>query len=118
MKSDRSFKDFLSSSLPLGKAGAILVFALILIAASFLLSDKGEEKVQSDDISALCSEIDGVGECRVTLSYDEQGGVIGVAVICEGAESASVRAGVVDFFSSLYGIGANRITVLKIRNKN
>ncbi len=97
----------------------IIFAAVILIILGSVIPGSGrEEERMKDEISLLCSEIEGVGECRVTVTYGKMGEVYAVAVLCEGAEDLSVRASLVDFFSSLYGIGANRITVLKIKNKN
>ena len=65
-------------------------------------------------LSELCSSIDGVGRCRVALTFGEGEEVYAVAVLCDGAENAKVRSKVCELISSLYGIGYNRISVLKI----
>ena len=63
----------------------------------------------------MCSMTEGVGECRVMITYSADGkSVYGVAVLCEGAESPEVRANVTELLASLFGIGANRISILKI----
>ena len=49
------------------------------------------------------------------INYNEDGDVFGVIILCEGAESVTVRERLSDLLSSLYGIGANRISILKIR---
>lgn len=61
----------------------------------------------------LCSAVEGVGECDVMITYGEGGEVYAVAVLCDGAERASVRRSITELASSLFGIGTNRISVLK-----
>ncbi len=118
LRSDKSFKEFLKSGKSLTKFLPILLIACALIAFGTLSDREGTERESEDAISEVCSRIEGVGECIVTVTYKEEGGVYGVSVLCEGAEDPRVEERLVDFFTSLYGIGANRITVLKINNKN
>jgi stage III sporulation protein AG len=81
------------------------------------------------ELSELCSSVDGVGECRVFVtfsegeSYEFQGGEIkatrpprvqGVTVLCEGGGRAAVRAHVSELISALFDIGSNRICVMKL----
>ena len=120
MRSDRSFKEFLSSAAPKGKAIIILILGVLMIIFGAILSkkDKATEtaNAENEEIAELCSKIDGVGRCRVYITYEEEGGrVYSVAVLCDGAEDVETRRDIVELFSSLYGIGANRISVLKIR---
>ncbi len=121
MRSDKSFKEFISSGAPLARILPVILLgaALIIIGAVFSggEEERGEERTASEDIAELCSEIEGVGECRVSVAYNEEGSVYGVAVLCDGADNPEVKRRLVDLFSSLYGIGANRITVLKIEDK-
>ena len=85
---------------------------LIVFSGSFTEAEAptGSEKT---DLAELCSAVAGVGECEVMISYAESGEVLAVAVICEGADSLSVRATLTDMISSLYGIGSNRISIVK-----
>ena len=46
------------------------------------------------------------------INEGESGEVYAVAVLCDGADSVKVRERIVDFMRSLYGIGANRVSVL------
>ena len=77
-----------------------------------------------DSIAAILSEIDGVGECRVLISYETAGAswgssgrevISGIVVVCEGGSSDAVKRRVTEALSSLYGIGTNRIKVEKLR---
>lgn len=82
------------------------------------------------ELAELLSSVKGVGRCRVMLtlsSYEVseyRGGrteavsparVEAVTVVCEGAESAAVRATLCEVLSSLLAVGAHRITVLPMK---
>ncbi|MBO7197060.1 MAG: hypothetical protein J6V80_07065, partial [Clostridia bacterium] len=65
----------------------------------------------------MCSLIEGVGECRVMITYDpdsREERVYAVLVLCEGADSASVRERITSSLSSVYGIGSHRIEIQKL----
>lgn len=111
---------------------AVLVFSLFASsgeAADGEITSQTYEKELEERLAALCSDVDGAGKCRVMISFSEgerreyKGGeliystpprVQGVTVLCRGADSASVRAAISDLVSALYGIGSNRICVLKL----
>ena len=40
---------------------------------------------------------------------------LGAIIICEGADDANIRLAVVDAVSKVTGLGANRISVLKMK---
>ena len=120
MKKDKSFIEYLAS-LPLGTKVST---AVALIAVLLLIGVGGESATATKteptysysvaELGELCSSVEGVGECRVMIHYLKDGSVYSVAVVCEGAEYDGVREGLVELISSLYGIGAHRISVLKI----
>lgn len=118
LRSDKSFRDFLKSNGNLFRVGLILVFGIVLILIGSISDGKRTESVDADGLESrladMCSDIEGVGECRVMITYDDGGDVYAVAVLCDGGDSATVRARVTDFIGSLFGIGSNRISVLKI----
>ena len=75
------------------------------------------------DITELCSSLEGVGQCRVLVTYEErslgygkgtESVISGIAVVCEGGESVAVKQRVSSVLSSVFGIGANRIRVEKL----
>ena len=81
------------------------------------------------ELAGLCSKINGVGKCYVIVSFErgEQNTykgstlieskppkVLGVSVICKGANSDYVRSEIINMMSSLFDIGTNRIAVLKL----
>ncbi len=94
----------------------ILLFVigmLCILLPSFTLSSDGANEY---GIENLCESIEGVGECRVLLSFSEDGEtVFAVAVICDGGDRVDVRHRLTELLSSFYGIGYNRISVEKMR---
>ncbi len=106
-----------------------IVFAvgilLIIVAASTNNSNKNEESDSLEvKLEELCSSLVGVGKCRVMVTYTKEESRYGVkneprvesvAVVCRGADSATVRAELTKLLSSLYGIGTNRISISKMK---
>lgn len=67
------------------------------------------------EIEEICKSVEGVGECRVILSYSADGRTVtSVAVVCEGGDSITVRHRLTEMLSSFYGIGYHRISVEKM----
>jgi hypothetical protein len=81
------------------------------------------------ELADMCSSVEGVGRCRVSVSFErgeekEYKGstlissrppkVLGVTVVCRGADSDRVRAEIIGMMSALFDIGTNRIAVLKL----
>ena len=99
----------------------ILIIGVLLLIVCSGLGNGGAEATDAPDeearIAELCAMTEGVGECRVMLTYDDVGRVSAAAVLCEGADRAEVRRRITDMLTSLYGIGSNRISVLKISDK-
>jgi stage III sporulation protein AG len=92
--------------------------------------DEYRARLESE-VAELCSSVSGVGKCRVFITFErgEQNTykgtsvietkpprVLGVSVVCRGADSDSVRAELVDMLSALFDIGANRIAILKLNS--
>lgn len=67
-----------------------------------------------DRAEQMCSLVEGVGECEVMITYGDDDSVYAVAVLCEGADRTQVRKSVTELITSLFGIGTNRISILKI----
>jgi hypothetical protein len=113
-RSDKSFYDYFREN----KKVLLPIFICLIPLVLILLIPSGDRKEEISEEERLCemlSSISGVGECEIMISYTDDGEVDGVAVLCEGAESPSVRQSVKELFSSLYGIGRSRISILKIR---
>ncbi len=119
LKSDSGFFDFLKVK---GASGRLITL-LIVGAVLLFIGSRGEQKAENteapkseeSELVDMFSELYGVGECKVKISYTEGGEVSAVAVLCEGAESDAVKKRIYDLVGSLYGIGTSRIAVLKIR---
>ena len=113
MKFDGGFKKYI-----MGAKGGLVALLLATVGVLLLLQGGTEKNVRSaeleTELAELCSSADGVGECRVMITYGEDGEVFAVAVLCSGAESARVRSEVKELVGSLFGIGANRISVMKL----
>lgn len=113
------------------------VFLLIFSSAS-APETEAQENTQSleeykarleEELSAVCSSVSGVGRCKVTVTFERgeekiyKGSsvietrppkVLGVTVVCKGADSDKVRSEIIDMMSALFDIGTNRIAVLKL----
>lgn len=116
-KSEKSFLDFLSSSPIAFKVGVLVVIGLLMMLLSGVggnKSDEPKEVGEEERLSEMCSLMDGVGECRVMITYKEIDGesrVYAALVLCEGGESVKVQERITSLCCSLYGIGANRVEV-------
>ena len=107
-----------SSLKPRVKVGALLSLGLLLI----LLSTLGGKEVaevngEEERLTEICSMIDGVGDCRVMMTYRGEGDartVYAVLIVCEGGESLTVRERITEVLCSLYGIGAHRVEIQRL----
>ena len=122
---DGGFFDFLKKRGGLIKAILVIALGVLLIA---LASGGNEESTGSNDelaesVREFCESVEGVGECRVIITYTTVGDsyysssskkVYAVAISCKGARSTSVRAELTELVSSMFGIGANRVSVLPL----
>lgn len=120
-KSDNRFLQFISSAPAAVKIGLVGLLAVALMLSASLFSggeedSAGEVDELEENLAVLCSAVEGVGECRVMITYrdTESGEIYAVAVLCEGADSVDVRSDLTELIGSLFGIGANRIAILKI----
>ena len=106
-----------------------LAIALVGIVIIFAAAGGGKdsESYAEDDLTRqvreFCEAIDGVGECRVIISYEPGSGgyfssgekrVLAVAVACRGASSARVREALTDLLTTVFEIGANRVSIFKL----
>ena len=115
--------------------------ALVLFSLGGTKEEKAEKSSQSlaeykaeleRELESACSSIRGVGRCEVIVTFSRGAEntykgtnlieskppeVMGVSVICEGADSDEVRAGIVGMMSSLFSIGTNRVSVMKLKTR-
>lgn len=114
---------------------------IMLIFSSSVFSDENEEQKAEElveykaklelELAEVCSSVSGVGRCKVTVSFERgeeriyKGSllieskppkVMGVAVVCRGADSDKVRGEIVNIMCALFDIGANRVTVSKLNS--
>ena len=89
-----------------------------------------EYKAQIEkELENLCSSVDGVGKCKVTVSFSSgvestyKNGklvetkppkILGVAVACKGGDSPRVKQALSELLTSLYDIPTNRVAILKL----
>ena len=123
----------------------VLVAAVGVALVLFSLGGTKEEEVEKSsqslaeykaelekELESACSSIRGVGRCEVIVTFSRGAEntykgtnlieskppeVMGVSVICEGADSDEVRAGIVGMMSSLFSIGTNRVSVMKLKTR-
>ena len=123
------------------KLSAVILLAAIGI---MLVAISGATKAESDvstsslaqykaqlesELQNMCQSVKGVGKCRVMITFERgeentyKGSslveskpprVMGVSVICKGADSIEVTHALVDMITALFDIGSNRISVLKL----
>lgn len=113
MKSDNGFIEFIKS-VATPKIAILVGLGLALLFLAGLPGRQSEQTEAMDELAELCSSVGGVGRCMVMTTEDAEGEITAVAVLCDGAESAEVRAKLSKLISSLYGIGYHRISILKI----
>ena len=124
----------------------VIVIALLLLGALLLFAssaksggDGGEKEMTLDEykaaleaeLASICSDVRGVGACRVFITFERgeqnsyKGSVLieskppkvqGVTVVCRGADTARVRSEITEMICALFGIGANRVAVLKLNS--
>lgn len=115
MKSDKGFLDFLGSGGIGLKVVAVAVVGILLIFfGSMDLSEQKNDTITAESrAEQMCSMMEGVGDCRVMMTYhpDDTDRVYAVLVLCDGADSPMVRRQITSLFTSLYGIGANRVEI-------
>ena len=125
-------------------ASLFIVAALLLIFSSGKGGGNDENKISKSEsslelyknelegkISALCSSVEGVGKCKVFITFStgeekiyragtlietKPPSVLGVTVICRGADSEEVRYALIEMLTALFGIGSNRIAILKLNS--
>ena len=121
----------------LALVGAVLVFSSALGFGSGSTASGSSERVTLDEykrsleeeLSSLCSRVSGAGRCVVSVSFSEgerleykgtsvvsstPPKVSGVTVLALGGGADAVKREISELISALYGIGHNRICVLKL----
>ena len=120
----------------------ILLGLILILSSSFSEDAKNENRNEivtldeykerlEEEIRELCSSVDGVGKCRVTVTFErgEQNvykgssvietkppKVQGISVVCRGADSDRVRIELTELLTALFDIGSNRVAILKLNS--
>lgn len=95
----------------------LIVGAAMLLIGSFMGDHPTEQTLGEEErVEQMCSMIEGVGECRVMMTYypDDDDRVYAVLVLCEGAGAVEVRERIVSAICSLYGIGSHRVEIERL----
>lgn len=118
LKSGKGIREFIMSGNTALKVGAVLLLGLLLILMGSLDAESEDTDTSLEERAAeMCSLMEGVGDCRVMMTYrqgEAEEGVYAVLILCEGAESPAVRERLTSLFCSLYGIGAHRVEIQKL----
>lgn len=124
-----------------GARVALLIFVFI-IGVGIVFGSGGEDKESvkeksleeykselEAELSELCSSVRGVGKCKVSVSFSRgaensyKGSmlvetkppeVLGVIIVCKGADSDAVRRDLTELITSLYAIPSSRVAILKL----
>ena len=128
VKSDGSQLARMASIIRKNKKAVLAALLIICAVLLLLVGGKDESGAEVDELEArleeMCSSLSGVGSCRVMVTYEITPGRYGsqdvksvqsVAVVCKGADKVGVRRELTDMLSSLFGIGANRIHISKMK---
>ena len=70
--------------------------------------EPASEQVEEARLEALLNSMEGVGQVEVLLSEK------GAAVVCQGADSGSVRLAVTETVRCYTGLGADKIAIYKM----
>jgi stage III sporulation protein AG len=125
----KSLKEIFASS-GLWKVGLLFALGLVLIAFGTGYTNNDNESLPTsvdaleNRLADLCSSVEGVGECRILITYEEEregyssktvSVISGIAVVCEGGDLPQVKSRVTELITSIFGIGANRVRIEKLK---
>ncbi len=133
MNKENAFLAYLKSRKEIFFVAFLLLsgIALLLLGGtdSSFFSEKKEvsyEKTVETEVENLLRNVRGVGEVSVLIRFedaektslygqssDTSPRVASVTVVCDGGDNATVCAELTKMLSAHFGIGANRVTVLK-----
>ena len=137
---DSGLLSFIKGNKMLWRVGLFIALgiALIIISSAFDVNASSVQEADSLDeykekleerLAELCSEVEGVGKCRVLLTFERgeqstyKNGVIienkppkvmGVTIVCQGADYDYVRRELTDMATALFDIGSNHVSILKL----
>jgi hypothetical protein len=113
------FTKFLDS---LRGARKVEYLALILVAALAVMlwardngADPGVSTALEQRMERALSAVDGAGEVSVMVTEGEDGAVIGVLIVAEGANDMAVRLALSDAAHTLLGVNSKNIEIARMR---
>lgn len=114
---DKSFKDFLKTK---GRKAPLMIVALLaallILLGGLGVGERNDGKAELEErVAEMCAMTEGVGDCRVMITYTPDGEVYAVALLCQGGDSAPVREKLTSMMCALFGVGSNRVEILKIK---
>ena len=94
-----------------------LIIALLALGIGLMLFGGTGGSTQSEAsletrIEALCERVEGASDISVMVRLDSLGEVRGIAVVCRGGESASVRLTITEMLTALFGIPSSAVSVV------
>ncbi len=93
----------------------IAFVGVILLVLSPLMKDGQKEKDQlpekQETLAAFLEQTQGVGEVHLKLCADENGRIVGAAVLCQGGDDPLVASKVTRLLSAALGLPTNKIEV-------
>ena len=141
---DNGFIAFVKENKRIWKIGLFILLGVVLIFFSSIVSETDREEKNTgssslgeykesleEDIAALCTGVEGVGKCRVFITFEHggqsvyKGGevvetkppkVCGVTVVCKGGDSDRVKRELTNMLTALFGLSSNRVAVLKLNS--
>ena len=93
---------------------AIALLALILQDTGALSGTRDASTELEERLERVLSSVEGAGEVRAMVTEDENGGVVGVLVVAQGAGDIAVRLKLAQAVKALLGVDLNRIEVVKM----
>ena len=93
-----------------------LLFSTALLSGKACNADTAvsAQTDESGELCALLSSLEGVGRCEVSIRYGPENEVLGIVVLCDGAQSVQTRERIILLVSTLFHIGTNRIRVERL----
>ncbi len=68
----------------------------------------------SRQVAGVLCNVDGVGDCNVLITFDDDGGINGVVVVAEGGDDTSVKIKIIDAVCTLVDVKAEKIKIYKM----
>ena len=102
----------------------IVILLIAILIGTVYLIDKGKSRTSSIAVSSAKSEtelkltgilssIEGVGKTDVMIT-EEEGGIVGVVIVCEGADNLMTRSNILNAVSTALNIDKKIIAIYSL----